>query len=258
MITMLISDTPDAERRRILEAARSQAARYTDERWTWRECGSVQELQTAVSQDNKVNIMCLDITMKDTDRILEIAAGVRSRDPQLYMILVADASISPVRYMRPAIGAQSLMLKPLTDNSVTQILSEAVRTYARKYLDPDAGKMFLLESRGEKQLIPYESILYFESREKKVFLNTGENEYGFYDTLDSLSKQLGTRFLRCHRSFLINTGLIRQIQLSQNRILLQDGTEVPVSRTCKGAVRKYLEEAANGQPCRKPGAAAVL
>lgn len=258
MITMLISDAPDAERRRILEAARSQAARYTEEHWEWRECGSVQELQKALSEDEQLNILCLDITMKDTDRILDIAAKVRSGNPQLYMILVADVSISPVRYMRPSIGAQSLMLKPLTDSSVIEILGEAVRTYARQYLDPDKGNVFLLENRGSRELISYDRILYFESREKKVFLNTGENEYGFYDTLDSLSEQLGSRFLRCHRSFLINTKLIRQIYLSQNRILLQDGTEVPVSRTCKGAVRKYLEEAANGQSGRKPRAAAVL
>jgi hypothetical protein len=42
------------------------------------------------------------------------------------MILIANSRISPVKYMRPSINAQSLLLKPLDSESVKEVLSESI------------------------------------------------------------------------------------------------------------------------------------
>ena len=41
---MLIADNPDAERKRLLNESKWQAAKLTDDDWCWIECGSSQEL----------------------------------------------------------------------------------------------------------------------------------------------------------------------------------------------------------------------
>ena len=81
---------------------------------------------------------------------------------------------------------------------------------------------------------------YFESREKKIYINTGSAEFSFYDTLDHLEESLPDDFLRCHRSFIVARRYVRTILLSQNTIVLEDGSAIPLSRTYK-AVFKVLD-----------------
>ena len=86
-------------------------------------------------------------------------------------------------------------------------------------------------------LIEYDAISFFEARNKKIYLNTGIKEYGFYDTMEHLEKELGDPFIRCHRSFLVNRGKIEKTVLAKNMLTLKDGYEIPVSRTYRTAMR---------------------
>ena len=80
----------------------------------------------------------------------------------------------------------------------------------------------------------------YESREKKLFCNTGDEEYPFYGTLDQLAEQLGEDFVRCHRSFLANRKKIERVYLSGNVIELKGNISLPLSRSYKPEVKKML------------------
>ena len=240
MIAMLIADNPEAERKRLLEESRWQAARLTEDEWQWMECGSLQELSQVISADRKLDIMCIDITMQTTDQILSATEKLRNANPAAHMILIANSRISPVRYMRPSISAQSLMLKPLDNESVKSVLAESISSYVSKFSDENEDSCFVVETRGERELIPYSRILYFEAREKKVFVNTGEMEYPFYDTLDHLEERLSEKFLRCHRSFLVNRKKISRVYLSRNIMVLSGGEEMPLSRSYKSSIKEFM------------------
>ena len=73
------------------------------------------------------------------------------------------------------------------------------------------------------------------------FLNTGMEEYGFNDTLDRLETELEEGFIRCHRSFLVNKTMIESVWLSQNRQMLEDDIEIPLSRSYKPLIKEFLE-----------------
>ncbi|MCR5795286.1 MAG: LytTR family transcriptional regulator DNA-binding domain-containing protein [Solobacterium sp.] len=238
MIAMLVADQMLSERRLILRNAKDQAAVQTDEFWKWIECDSAQSLQVLLDNDEKVDMICLDLTMKNA---LPLASEFRASAPNAYMILIADMGISPLAYMRPSIAAESLMLKPLSEQGVKAVLSEAIGAYAKRFLKPDEKKVFVLETKGGRNLIDYSRIMYFESREKKVFLNTGMEEYGFNDTLDRLETELEEGFIRCHRSFLVNKTMIESVWLSQNRLMLEDGIEIPLSRSYKPLIKEFIE-----------------
>ena len=240
---MLVSDAPEEERKRIVREAREQAAFYTDADWRYVESGSVKELYELAESVGQADLLCLDVTMRQG---VEAAEKLRMTYPHAYMILVADLSISPVKYLRPSVRAESLMLKPLYDEQICQVLGEAVRLYAGRMEKPDTEDFFVVENRGSRELVEYERILFFESREKKVYLSTETEEYGFYDTLDSLEKRLNEAFIRTHRSFLVNKRKIEKVELAASQAVLTDGTRIPLSRTCKPAVRTYLESRKGG------------
>lgn len=242
MIAMLIADHPDTERRQLLREAGWQAARSTDDDWKWIECGSAGELEKIAEKGDKLDLVCLDLTMQTTEQVLAAAGRIRQTCPTAHMILVANSRISPVRYMRPSISAQSLLLKPLDMKSVKEVLAESVNAYIARFKSRDDEQYFVVETRGERELIPMDRIRFYETREKKVFLNTGDREYPFYDTLDQLEERLSEKFLRCHRSYLVNKARISKVYLSRNLLVLDEGEEIPLSRSYKPQVKQFMEE----------------
>ncbi len=237
MIVMLISDAVQKERQYLVRFSKDWAGRWTEEYWKILQCASIEELKRAVEEKIRADIVCIDITMRGA---LELARALRSLAPASYIVLIADAGISPVTYLRPSIGAESLMLKPLSRSQVDEILSEALQVCVRRFLKPDEKKVFVIENRGERSLIEYESICFFEARDKRIYLNTGTREYGFYDTMDQLEERLSDRFIRCHRGFLVNKSKILQVYLSQSRLVLEGEFDIPLSRSYKPAIKEYL------------------
>lgn len=239
MIVMLISDGSEKERQYIVSYARELAGRWTEESWRMVQCKTREELEEVVNERGKTDLICVDITMEGA---LELTRKLRRISPSSYIILIASPKISPAVYMRPAIGAESLLLKPLSAAQIQEVLSEAVRAYLDRFYRPDEKKVFVIEHKGGRSLIDYENIYFFESREKRVYLNTETEEYGFYDTLDQLETRLLEGFMRCHRSFLVNKKKIVKVFLSQNRLVLENDFEIPLSRSYKPAVKAYLEK----------------
>lgn len=239
MIAMLIVDTRQKERRAIFMEAREQAAKHTEEYWEWIECTDGKELRALLKKNPRMHLVCLDVTMPEA---LDCAKEIRSRSSNTYMILIADMTVSPSLYMRPTIGAESLLLRPLDGKQIRDVISEAVCTYANRFLNREDTSVFVLESKGTRELIEFNHICYFESREKKLFCNTKDEEYPFYGTLDQLQEQLGNIFIRCHRSFLVNRKKIVRVFLSQNLLELEGEIELPLSRSCKPAIKEFLNQ----------------
>lgn len=248
---MVISDESDKERQYIVRYSKDLAGRYTDENWKMLQCATSEELKKIVAERVPADMICVDITMGGA---LDMVKELRRSAPSAYIILIASPGISPLIYMRPTIGAESLMLKPLSEKQIQEVLSEAIRTFADRFYKPDEKKVFVVESSGGRSLIDYDRIYFFEARDKRVYLNTESEEYGFYDTLEQLEGRLEGGFLRCHRSFLVNKEKIAEVFLSQNRIVLKGEFEVPLSRSYKPAVKEYLKRGISeegGQACRR-------
>jgi DNA-binding LytR/AlgR family response regulator len=235
MIQMLITESSDGERLFIKEYSRQMAARYTEETWKYYMCRSAEELVQFVSDRTQLDMLCMDITIPD---VLTLTKKIRGVNRTAFLILIADMSISPTEYMKPSVMAGNLILKPLSKETVTRTLEESFRAFADGFENPDLNEVFVAESREGRWLIPYDRILYFEAREKKVFVNTADQQIGFYDTLDELERKLPEGFLRCHRSFIINRSKVDCLQPSSNTILLKDGVQIPVSRTYRSVMRE--------------------
>lgn len=238
MIVMMISDRDDAERALLQRAAKDKAAMYTDDKWYYIECHNASDFEQCVESKARFDLACVDVTMPDAMAYLP---RLREVCPLIYLILIADTSVSPLVYMKPSIHAESLLLKPLGKRNTAGVMDEAVSAYAARMQSPDESQVFVTKGRNGKKLFPYEKINYFEAREKRVYLCTGTSEYGFADTIDHLEQELKDMFLRVHRSFLVNRKKIAEVYLSHNSIVLRDGSEVPLSRSYKAGVKAFLK-----------------
>jgi len=95
----------------------------------------------------------------------------------------------------------------------------------------DTHETLRIENRKGIFRIPFEKIYYLEAREKKVFVRTQIEELGISETLEKMSGKMPSNFVRCHRSFIVNTDQIMQVSLNENTLYLKDGMIVPFSRS---------------------------
>lgn len=209
--------------------------RITDEDMAFDMVYCYDELLKKLDCLSSYNISIVDLLNENG---IVAAENVRKKNRNIYMVLIADSSISPTEYIKPTIMASFLLLRPITKEMFETTVENALREYLKNLLNSDSTKKLIVENKGERNVIPYSDITYLESRDKKIFVVAGKREYSFYDTLDKMEQQLGDDFIRCHRSFIVSRLSIKTILFSKNYILLDDESQIPISRTYKSRLKE--------------------
>ncbi|MBO6142484.1 MAG: LytTR family transcriptional regulator DNA-binding domain-containing protein [Lachnospira sp.] len=233
MIHMLAYNPQKQELEDICDITKYQAAMLTDDRWNIRKFLLMTECRKFVEQNPNLDVICFDITQPGGIAQIE---KIRKKYTGAYVILLSDITISPVRYMKPTIMAASLLLRPFQKDDVVQVVREMMRTFST---EDNTGKVFIVEDENGKNRIPYRDILFFESREKKIYVCTQNMQLGFYDTIERLCTQLPPDFKRCHRSYIVNTSYIQKIVFTENMIYLSEGSMLPVSRSYRTEMKEF-------------------
>ena len=225
MITFLSVASKKEENNLMRESVREQAALRTDEMWKFHMFEQISRTEEFLKDIPVLDIISWDVTMNHSVGSLE---KVRQDYKQAYLMVVADGSISPMMYLRPGIMPSSLLLKPVSRENLVMVVNEMMDAFTEKF-----------DSKDVKQYIPLSQIYYIEAREKKIFIRTKQEEYGFYDTIENMEKKLPENFLRCHRSYIVNMSKVTAVKLSQSLIEIQNELQVPLSRSYKKTVKEY-------------------
>ena len=132
------------------------------------------------------------------------------------------------------IGAVHYLVEPVTLDSVGQALERVLRL-----LDKPEAYITLQIGRMEKQVL-LEDIVFVESRERQCLIHTKKEVMPPYIRLDELQAMLDDRFLRCHRSYLIN--MAETEGLFSDGFLMSDGAAVPVKRDKRLEMKQRFEQ----------------
>lgn len=110
-------------------------------------------------------------------------------------------------------------------------------------INPTPYRFLTGKLEDEWRPIPIEKITYMESLQKKTWFYANKEPYKTSIPLKELQQRLPESFLRIHRSYIVNVAFIDRIirDFSSNLlVLLQDGTELPVSQTYTANIRNAL------------------
>ena len=234
MISMMIFCPSEKETGYLCICSKDAVGGMSDEKLEIVKCQTIDTLKKVITLNEKIDLACIDITVLDTLELVEI---FRKKNEKAYIVLISNAQISPVTYMKPSIHAESLILKPFSKQQVDNTVKEVFREIIKKYSSPVQEGIFVVDDQNGRIMFEYSAICFFEARNKKIYLNTGAKEYGFYSTMEQLEQELSTSFIRCHRSFIVNVEKIEKVMFSKNLLFLTDGYEIPVSRTYKSVLR---------------------
>ena len=233
MVSMLACGRVDSELDEIYVISKDLAAIMTEDRWNIEILNSADKVKSYLAKDSILDAVCFDISMEDGIALLE---KVREKNRSAYILLIAGTDISPSIYIKPTIMPSSLMLRPLSSEIIKQEIKLMIN-----FFDSTETDMFVLKDKDGKNRIPFNKILYFEAREKKIYACTASREYAFYDSMEKLTEKIPEYFYRCHRGFIVNSKEIIKVSISNNTIFLKDDYRIPLSRSYKGFFKEFLK-----------------
>ncbi len=238
MVSLLLYSRLKRELQVIKKNSLEVICKISDDDWDVFEYEDKQKVMDFLKKNPILDMSCVDVAQADG---VEIAEQIRKSNGDMYIILISDSGVSPMTYIKPTIMAGSLLLRPLSEENIKNVFLEAIQEYLKKIgsdTNSENKNVFVIDNRDGRQRIPYERINFLEARSKKIYINTDNLEYSFYDTLDNLEKILNDSFVRCHRSFIVSKKSIKKIMFSQNLIELINGSMVPISRTYKSLLKE--------------------
>lgn len=159
-------------------------------------------------QNNDSDLIFLDIQMPELTGInfMKIVGA-----KQKYILTTAYSEYALEGYEHNIVD---YLLKPV---SFERFLKSAIKAQERFSFQEEEA-CFFVKSSGQQHRINFNEILYIESIKDYVNIRTVGEEYIVLDTLKSLENQLPTKFVRIHKSFIINLDKIKSIGAKKLRV----------------------------------------
>lgn len=156
---------------------------------------------------------------------------------------VAAFELSAVDYLLKPFGAERF--KEAVERAIHALgkgASPSLRERLEEALDmePRLTRLFLRE-RDAILPVPLERITRFEADGDYVVVHTGEREHLVRLRLQDLEARLGERFLRVHRSHLVNLDHVRLFEHHEDArlvVVMADGTRILASRARSRELRR--------------------
>ncbi len=210
----------------------------------------------AMMRESEPDLVFLDIQMPEMDGFSVLEAIAPERLPLVIFVTAYDQyalrafefyaldyllkPFDRARFEKAMQRARERLSKAKGDelNQRTIALLEEIKARS-KYL----GRL-VIKSGGRVFFIKTEEIDWIEAEGKYVRLHVGRESHLLREAIGGLEAQLDpARFLRIHRSTIVNIDRIRELQPwfhNEYRVILRDGTELMLSRSCRKKLGEML------------------
>lgn len=176
------------------------------------------------------DVIFLDIQMDGMNGI-ETAKKLRAQSAvngtgRKESILIFITGIKEYVFDAFDVAAFHYLLKPIQEKKFTMVLERAIsEVEKRKQYNRE---QFFIKTRTRNLTLDQSSILYIESRAKKVEIHTVREIIEIYAAISELERQLSGSFYRCHRGYLVNMAFIAEYDSSS--ITLSNGEDIILTK----------------------------
>lgn len=183
--------------------------------------------------DNKTDVLILDINLKSDKTGLEIASHVRKRYKDTYIIFTT----AHLEYAMMAYRFKTFdyIAKPITSERLEETvirLFEDVNGRPKKYLKID----------NKKTIIDEDEILYIKRDAMKLIFHTKSRDYETYSSFVKIQDSLPPNFIRSHKSFIVNVTNISNLDPVTNAVHFNNGTVCYIGPKYKNNLMKEVNK----------------
>lgn len=131
-----------------------------------------------------------------------------------------------------------VLVCPLEEQPIRQVFKPLFEDYQRIYQDETSanGQWINLKSAGKVHRIRLNDVIMIQSVGKMIEFHSRKQDIAVYSSMENVEKMLTPAFLRCHRSYFVNTEQIQYVDFREMTIHLTDGSVAPLSRSFKDAM----------------------
>jgi two-component system LytT family response regulator len=213
--------------------------------------GTATNVDQALRVIEEVNpsILFLDIQMPDKDGF-ELLKSLAVPAFELIFVTAYDKyAIQAIKF-----SALDYLLKPINNNELIDAVNRAIINIERERQNERLENLVRSVSNRNylRIAIPANKETIFVSPETILFCKADNNYTVFY--LQNQEKHISSKpifeyeellvphgFIRCHQSYLVNILFIKSwIKIDGDRLLLEGGHEIPVSRNSKEKVKQAI------------------
>jgi len=187
-------------------------------------------------QELKPDVVFLDIKMPHIDGF-EVIDLLGNEIPAIIFVTAFDEyavkafEANAVDYLLKPVNPQRLKQSILKLISSMDNSQPALLHMLDKHKESQKNISRILVRDGQKvHVIAVDEITYIEAQDDYVAIRTAKDVYLKLERLSNLENQLGKKFGRVHRSFLVNLDYVRYVE-DQKLVVLRDGKKLPVSRS---------------------------
>lgn len=162
---------------------------------------------------NTVNVVILDIDLKAKVTGLDLANLIRKQDKNVYIIFTTghlEYGLIAYRYK-----TFDYLPKPVT-------IERLIDTLDRLVDDMFGDDTQFVRLDNNKTIIKQDGIQYIQKDGVKVIFHTDTRDYETYSSFKKILPQLPRHFIQCHKSYIINTKKITDVDMTSNFLLLNN------------------------------------
>lgn len=224
-------------------------------------CSDGRQVLEAV-QRLQPDALFLDIQMPRLDAFQALAELPESRIPKIVFVSAFDDfalrafESAAVDYLLKPYTPQRFQkavqrLRSLITNERTGVLRDRMRSMLRELeVDPAAPTLerLIIKARGKIAFVYVNEIAWISAEGNYIRVHTGKESFLYRETMNNIMARLDPgRFLRVHRSTIVNTGYVKEIQPwindTESIVVMRDGTQLTISRGYLKELQERIETA---------------
>ena len=167
-------------------------------------------------QNHTVNVVFLDIDFKSKISGLDLANIIRKKDKKTYIIFTTchlEYGLLAYKYK-----TFDYLPKPIT-------LERLENTLVRLFEDISDMQSNFIRLDNNKTIIKQEEIQFIKKDGVKAIFHTDTREYETYSSFKKILPQLPSKFVQCHKSYIVNLEKISGINMTNGVIFLNDNSD---------------------------------
>jgi len=209
--------------------------------------GDPEELIEYVRENPKRGVYFLDIELRNSKYDgFDLGKELRKYDSRGFIIYVTSYHDLAFKTFQYHIEALDYIVKSDPEEMLSGIRRciDTVVKRMEEEANDERKEYYTIKVLDTVKHILISDIYFFEtsSRTHRIILYAENERIDFIGKLQEIEDDLSPRFIRTHRSFLLNIDKIKELNVKRNEIIMTNGQVCLMSRQMKSLLIKKIEE----------------